>query len=76
MSQIQYKGMEKVETTNSKYLRLRRLTAQISAECGCSEDYVRKVLNGARTAKTERATTAQKIYAVADRFVNALNSNS
>lgn len=68
--------MKEIENINSKYLDIRNIVARTAKECECSEDYVRKLMNGERVAKTGRATKAQRVYAVLDRLLSAFESQN
>ncbi len=56
--------MEKMEKNNNSLQDLRPVKI-IAKRVGCSEDYVKMVLRGARTPKTDRATKAAKVLEVA-----------
>lgn len=68
--------MKKGDINKNKYSKLRGLAPLIAEECECDKDYVRKVLRGFRTPKTERATKILHIYSVADRMLKALNNQN
>lgn len=68
--------MKKSERNKNKYSKLRGLAPQIAKECDADPDYVRKVLRGFRTPKTDRATKLLHIYSVANRYLQAFNNQS
>lgn len=68
--------MKEIENSNSKYSELMNIVARTAAECGCSECYVRKIMNGDRVAKTGRATKARRVCAVLDRLLSAFDSQN